>query len=149
MCDFIKMLCLVTLLIVIAPNVALAKSDRYNLATDFQSSSAERYVQNNQRVNKWVLAQHQSEQGAKKHKNLKGKHWEDLTPGQRKKIQNRHRRYEELTPVERDRIRKARQHFRELPPERRKELREKWKKMSPEERRKKQAKTKKKMNKYR
>ncbi len=65
----------------------------------------------------------------------KSKRWENLTPEQRAKLDKRRKQFESLPPEEKEKIRKAREHYRDLPSDQRKELREKWRSMTPEERR--------------
>ena len=140
--DVNKILCIATLLVVVAPGLALAKSTRPPITADYNSSASIQFEQNQAWTRNWTLAQHQPDQRGNKNKDFRGKRWEDLTPQQRKKIQKRHQRYDALPRAEKERIKRARQHFRELPPERRQQLRKQWEKMSPEERRKKWEKRK-------
>jgi len=61
--------------------------------------------------------------------------YDSLSPEQRERIRKRRELFNSLPPEERQRIERAREKFRNLPPERRQELKEKWRKMSPEQRR--------------
>ncbi|MBV1932667.1 MAG: DUF3106 domain-containing protein [Porticoccaceae bacterium] len=88
----------------------------------------------------WITAEGKPGQKPHEGKGSKGKAWKELTPKQRKKIEQRHKQYEALPASEKEKVKKARQQYRDLPPKRRRELREKWEKMSPEERRKKSKK---------
>lgn len=63
------------------------------------------------------------------------KRYEELTPEQRENLRKRRDDFRSLPPEERERIRKAREKFRNMPPDKRQELKDKWKKMTPEERR--------------
>jgi hypothetical protein len=60
--------------------------------------------------------------------------WREMSPEQRARIRERHERFRALPESEQEQILRARERFRALPPERREELREKWRKLSPEER---------------
>ncbi len=85
----------------------------------------------------WITAEAGPGQRRSEDEDSKHKGWKELTPQQRKRIEKRQKQYEALPASEKEKVKKARQKYRELPPERRRELREKWEKMSPEERRKK------------
>jgi CHASE3 domain sensor protein len=61
--------------------------------------------------------------------------WRQLPPDQQQRLRERFQRFRQLPPEQREAIRNARQWFQTLPPERRKEMREKWRNMSPDERR--------------
>ena len=63
------------------------------------------------------------------------KRFESLTPDDREKLRERREIFKSLPAEERERIERAREKYRNLPPERREELKEKWRKMSPDERR--------------
>lgn len=58
-----------------------------------------------------------------------------LQPADRKQLEERKRRFRELPPQEQRRLLEARERFQHLPPEERARLREKWRQLSPEERR--------------
>lgn len=77
-----------------------------------------------------------------KREGKKGKRWENLTPEQRAKLDKRRKQFESLPPEEKEKIRKAREHYRDLPSDQRKQLREKWRSMTPEERREQRTKMK-------
>lgn len=63
-----------------------------------------------------------------------GQRWKDLTPEQRDRIRERYRRFQELPLDQQARIRERHGWFKSLPPGERRELREKWKSMTPQER---------------
>ncbi len=62
------------------------------------------------------------------------KHWKDLTPQQRDRIRERYRRFQELPGDEQARIRERHEWFKNLSPIERHQLRDKWRRLSPEER---------------
>lgn len=68
-------------------------------------------------------------------KETKRKRWDQLSPEQQKRVKQRRDRFEKLPPEQKRRVKQARDRFRNMTPEERKALREKWQKMSPEERR--------------
>lgn len=61
-------------------------------------------------------------------------HYKNLTPEQKEHIKKRREAFKNLPPEERERIQQARKKFHSLPPEERQQLKERWRKMSPEER---------------
>jgi hypothetical protein len=61
--------------------------------------------------------------------------YESMTPAEREKLEKRREYFKSLPPEERQRIHQAREKFHNLPPEKREALKEKWRSMSPEQRR--------------
>lgn len=57
-----------------------------------------------------------------------------MSPDDQQRLRDRFQRFRELPPDKREAIRNARQWFRSLPPEERRDMRQQWKNMSPEER---------------
>ncbi|HAD07994.1 MAG TPA: hypothetical protein DCF62_00800 [Porticoccaceae bacterium] len=74
-----------------------------------------------------ILAEHEEESRGQ-NGDKRGKRWEELTPRQRRKIEKRYEKYKSLPPGDQERIKKARQQYRELPPEKRRELRDQYRK---------------------
>ncbi|VAW75001.1 hypothetical protein MNBD_GAMMA15-2253 [hydrothermal vent metagenome] len=62
------------------------------------------------------------------------KRWKAMPPEQRKAMRERHERFRKLPPEQQQRLCERRQWFQELPQERREALRNKWRTMSPGER---------------
>ncbi|WP_419616852.1 DUF3106 domain-containing protein, partial [Thiolapillus sp.] len=56
-------------------------------------------------------------------------------PEQRRKFRQRLKKFRDLPPEKRRRLRERREWFRKLPPKRKQELRKRWKKMTPDEKR--------------
>jgi hypothetical protein len=134
---FNKIVCGAALMIL--PGLAIAKYSDLNSPTYVNSNNREWHdVPTKQHADSWITAEGKAGQKPHEGKGSKGKKaWKELTPRQRKRIEQRHKQYEALPASEKEKVKKARQQYRDLPPERRQELREKWEKMSPEERRKK------------
>lgn len=61
--------------------------------------------------------------------------WHQLTPPQRVRAHHGLGRWEHMDPQQRDAMRALFQKMRELPPEQRRALRERWRAMTPEQRR--------------
>jgi hypothetical protein len=61
--------------------------------------------------------------------------WRQLTPGQRTNAHHGLGRWEKMDPQQRQTMRALFQKMRDLPPERRRALRERWRAMTPEQRR--------------
>lgn len=61
--------------------------------------------------------------------------WQHLTPEERQLARQGMRRYRNADPETREKLRDIFQHMRTLPPEERQALREKWRALSPEQRR--------------
>ncbi len=108
-----------------------------HLSTSFQKEERPTH-------NIWLVADHRPEKGADKPSNSNRQRWENLTPSQREKIEQRRKHYESLPPMEKQRIKRAREQFRDLPPNRQRELRDRWKKSTPDKRRDKYSKPKRK-----
>ncbi len=54
--------------------------------------------------------------------------YEELTPAQKQRIEERREKFNKLPPEEQERIKKAREKFKKLSPEEKKKLKDKWKK---------------------
>ena len=136
---FSKIVCFAALIIL--PGLAIAKYSDLNSPTYVNSNNREwDDTSTKQHADSWITAESKSEKRPHKGKGSKGKPWKELTPRQREKIEKRHKQYEALPASEKEKVKRARQKYRDLPPKRRRELREQWEKMSPEERRKKSKK---------
>lgn len=59
--------------------------------------------------------------------------WEQMSDQERDLLRRRKEQYESLPPSEQRRLRRAQEEFERMPPERRQEMRERWERMSPEE----------------
>lgn len=70
----------------------------------------------------------------KNHRKHDRKRFDELSPAQREQIKKRRERFKALPPEEKERIYRAREEFHNMPPEKRQRLKEKWRNMSPEER---------------
>ncbi|MEH6638321.1 MAG: DUF3106 domain-containing protein [Porticoccaceae bacterium] len=119
---------LLLLLITYAPRAAA-----YSPVSDsasYQSNTAY-LLAGNDRSNDEGYGQGKSRDGKKNRK----ERWEQLTPERQERIKQRRERFEKLPPEEKKRVKQARERFRKMPAEERKALREKWKTLSPEEKR--------------
>lgn len=105
----------------------------YSPARDvvFYQSNTMYLLAGNDRNNDESYGQGKSRDGKKNRK----ERWEQLTPERQERIKQRRERFEKLPPEEKKRVKEARERFRKMPAEERKALREKWKTLSPEERR--------------
>lgn len=130
-------------ILMISPGLAIAKYNDLNSQADLKPQV---YVASHSRESpyppmyknhpdSWVTAEGKSTRERHADMDSKGNPWKELTPEQRRKIEERRKRFEALPTSEKERIKKARQVYRALPPERRRELRDEWKKMNAEERR--------------
>lgn len=61
--------------------------------------------------------------------------WANMTPEQRRQVRENARAFHNLTPAERAKVSEAFRKFQSLPPEQRRALRERWRTMTPEQRR--------------
>jgi len=61
--------------------------------------------------------------------------WMQMTPAQRRQLRENARVFHNLTPAERAKVSKAFRKFQSLPPAERRALRERWRTMTPEQRR--------------
>ncbi len=88
----------------------------------------------NRRDNAIKLADKGGESGGNYSNSNRHKRYEELTPEQREKLQKRREHFKSLPPEERERIQKARDKFHSMPAEERQKLKDKWRLMTPEER---------------
>ncbi|HJR13457.1 MAG TPA: DUF3106 domain-containing protein [Rhodanobacteraceae bacterium] len=61
--------------------------------------------------------------------------WSKMTPEQRRQVRENARAFHNLTPEQRAKVSEAFRKFQSLPPEQRRALRERWRTMTPEQRR--------------
>ncbi|MEO8366423.1 MAG: DUF3106 domain-containing protein [Pseudoxanthomonas sp.] len=61
--------------------------------------------------------------------------WEDMSPDQRKQARKGMRRFEHMNPQQREEARALFEQMKKLSPEQRNQLREDWRRMTPEQRR--------------
>ncbi|MCW8893735.1 MAG: DUF3106 domain-containing protein, partial [Deltaproteobacteria bacterium] len=59
--------------------------------------------------------------------------WRGLTPDQKQKVRNRFERFKQLTPVQKQRLRTTGSKYLELPVATRQRLKQRWQKMTPEQ----------------
>lgn len=76
-----------------------------------------------------------AEPAQRQHMLERARRWQQMTPEQRKHARHGMHRWERLDPAQREQMRALFENMRGLPPEQRAALKQRWKQMTPEQRR--------------
>lgn len=76
-----------------------------------------------------------AEPAQRQHMLERARRWQQMTPDQRQHARHGMRRWEHLDPAQREQMRALFENMRGLPPEQRATLKQRWKRMTPEQRR--------------